>query len=170
MIFRQKFGIPPSIPLGTPEIVASIVSYLVKPEAFFVTGMSILADSLLNTYLPLCMSASPGQTMSIDGGLIMSWKAQLASLTRLIMLPLNIGFAKWMERNVLSIPHYIRLTIEKQQSTRKPVWMHQLLQHTRPDLQQYSGYSTSDITCHAWSSLPITLRLLNQTEIRVVYV
>lgn len=31
-------GIPPHGPSATPDTVASLVSYLVKPEAYFITG------------------------------------------------------------------------------------------------------------------------------------
>ena len=31
-------GIPPDGPSATPDTVASLVSYLVKPEAYFITG------------------------------------------------------------------------------------------------------------------------------------
>ena len=32
------FSMPPDGPDAQPEVVASIVSYLVKPEAYFITG------------------------------------------------------------------------------------------------------------------------------------
>ncbi|KAF9805692.1 hypothetical protein IEO21_08955 [Rhodonia placenta] len=34
-------AVPPSMPGAGPEVIASVVSYLVKPEAYFVTGQSI---------------------------------------------------------------------------------------------------------------------------------
>ncbi|KZT00641.1 NAD(P)-binding protein [Laetiporus sulphureus 93-53] len=37
-------GVPPDGPDAGPEVVASIVSYLVKPEAYFITGQSISVD------------------------------------------------------------------------------------------------------------------------------
>lgn len=35
----QVLAVPPSMPGAGPEVIASVVSYLVKPEAYFVTGM-----------------------------------------------------------------------------------------------------------------------------------
>ena len=46
----QLMGFPPETPDAEPEVVASAVSYLCKPEAHFITG----------------------QTISIDGGIRMS--------------------------------------------------------------------------------------------------
>ncbi|KAH9932234.1 NAD-P-binding protein [Fomitopsis serialis] len=37
-------GLPPDGPAAGPEVVASLVSYLVKPEAYFITGQSINID------------------------------------------------------------------------------------------------------------------------------
>lgn len=35
----QWIGAPPDGPDAGPEVIASIVSYLVKPEAYFITGI-----------------------------------------------------------------------------------------------------------------------------------
>ncbi|EPS95067.1 NAD-binding protein [Fomitopsis schrenkii] len=37
-------GMPPDGPDAGPEVVSSLVSYLVKPEAYFITGQSITMD------------------------------------------------------------------------------------------------------------------------------
>ncbi|KZT68388.1 acetoin reductase family protein [Daedalea quercina L-15889] len=37
-------GLPPDGPAAGPEVVASLVSYLVKPEAYFITGQSLTVD------------------------------------------------------------------------------------------------------------------------------
>ncbi|CCM05106.1 uncharacterized protein FIBRA_07313 [Fibroporia radiculosa] len=38
---KKMLGIPPNAPDAGPEVVASAVAYLVKPEAHFITGQSI---------------------------------------------------------------------------------------------------------------------------------
>ncbi|EPT05384.1 NAD-binding protein [Fomitopsis schrenkii] len=37
-------GLPPNMPTADPEVIASLVSYLAKPEAYFITGQSINVD------------------------------------------------------------------------------------------------------------------------------
>jgi len=37
-------GLPADGPEAEPHVIASIVSYLVKPEAYFITGQSITVD------------------------------------------------------------------------------------------------------------------------------
>ncbi|KAI0724854.1 hypothetical protein C8Q72DRAFT_877690 [Fomitopsis betulina] len=37
-------GLPPDGPSASPEVVSSLVSYLVKPEAYFITGQAITMD------------------------------------------------------------------------------------------------------------------------------
>lgn len=62
----QKFGFPPNTPFGTPESVASIVSYLAKPEAFFISGMAttwILREPL--TYLLHSIQAKHCPSMGV---------------------------------------------------------------------------------------------------------
>lgn len=36
--YAQLFGLPPDAPDAEPEVVASIVSYLAKPESYFING------------------------------------------------------------------------------------------------------------------------------------
>ncbi|KAH9949172.1 hypothetical protein B0H21DRAFT_840685 [Amylocystis lapponica] len=40
----QLVGYPPDTPDAAPDVVASIVSYLAKPEAYFVTGQCVAVD------------------------------------------------------------------------------------------------------------------------------
>ncbi|KAI0736289.1 hypothetical protein C8Q72DRAFT_941322 [Fomitopsis betulina] len=40
-VTTQHAGLPPDMPSAGPEVVASLVSYLVKPEAYFITGQTI---------------------------------------------------------------------------------------------------------------------------------
>ncbi|KAH9948005.1 hypothetical protein B0H21DRAFT_287368 [Amylocystis lapponica] len=40
----KLLGLPPDIPNASPGVIASIVSYLAKPEAYFITGQSITVD------------------------------------------------------------------------------------------------------------------------------
>ncbi|KAK7689944.1 hypothetical protein QCA50_006584 [Cerrena zonata] len=42
---RQSLGVPPEIPDGKPEDIASWVSYICKPEAHYITGSSSLIAS-----------------------------------------------------------------------------------------------------------------------------
>ncbi|OCH90206.1 NAD-P-binding protein [Obba rivulosa] len=42
--FKKMLGLPPTHPHAEPDVVASIVSYLVKPESYFITGQSINVD------------------------------------------------------------------------------------------------------------------------------
>ncbi|PCH44826.1 NAD(P)-binding protein [Wolfiporia cocos MD-104 SS10] len=37
----KSIGLPPQTPVGEPEVIASLVSYLAKPEAHFITGQTI---------------------------------------------------------------------------------------------------------------------------------
>jgi len=48
-IIRSVYGLPTDTPIGTTEVIAGYVSYLVKPESYFTNG----------------------QTVCIDGGLVM---------------------------------------------------------------------------------------------------
>ncbi|EMD36457.1 hypothetical protein CERSUDRAFT_115474 [Gelatoporia subvermispora B] len=41
---KKLLGLPPTHPHAEPETIASIVSYLAKPEAHFITGQSISVD------------------------------------------------------------------------------------------------------------------------------
>ncbi|OCH91287.1 NAD(P)-binding protein [Obba rivulosa] len=41
---KSLLGLPPSAPDAEPEVIASIVSYLVKPETYFITGQAISVD------------------------------------------------------------------------------------------------------------------------------
>jgi len=43
-ITTPAIGLPAEPPMAEPEVIASIVSYLVKPEAYFITGQSICID------------------------------------------------------------------------------------------------------------------------------
>ncbi|OSX59746.1 hypothetical protein POSPLADRAFT_1149702 [Postia placenta MAD-698-R-SB12] len=36
--------LPPNVPVGEPEVIASLVSYLIKPEAYFITGQTIMVN------------------------------------------------------------------------------------------------------------------------------
>lgn len=38
--FLQRLSLPPDTPIGKPEYIASLVSYLSKPESVFITGKS----------------------------------------------------------------------------------------------------------------------------------
>ncbi|KAI0945020.1 hypothetical protein AcV7_001666 [Taiwanofungus camphoratus] len=40
----KLLDLPTNLPFADPEVVASLVSYLAKPEAYFITGQSILVD------------------------------------------------------------------------------------------------------------------------------
>ncbi|KAI0938461.1 hypothetical protein AcW1_001813 [Taiwanofungus camphoratus] len=40
----KLLDLPSNLPFADPEVVASLVSYLAKPEAYFITGQSILVD------------------------------------------------------------------------------------------------------------------------------
>lgn len=40
----QQLGFPADTPLPGPEVVSSLVSYLVKPEAYFITGQTIMTN------------------------------------------------------------------------------------------------------------------------------
>lgn len=40
-VTTQHAGLPPDVPSAGPEVVASLVSYLAKPEAYFITGKDI---------------------------------------------------------------------------------------------------------------------------------
>lgn len=66
----QHFAIPAKIPPPEdPEVVASLVSYLAKPEAYFITGKkSNSRDACEDTYLP--QSLQRGQTITVDGGIV----------------------------------------------------------------------------------------------------
>lgn len=57
---------PPDGPDAGPEVVSSLVSYLVKPEAYFITGRLnrvLFADVL---------TFSSGQSITMDGGVVFS--------------------------------------------------------------------------------------------------
>jgi len=41
---KKLFGLPPDAPDAEPEVVASIVSYLAKPESYFINGQTISVD------------------------------------------------------------------------------------------------------------------------------
>jgi len=41
---KALLGLPPSAPDAEPDVIASIVSYLVKPEAYFITGQALSVD------------------------------------------------------------------------------------------------------------------------------
>ncbi|KAI0072217.1 NAD-P-binding protein [Panus rudis PR-1116 ss-1] len=45
---RKMMGLPLDAPIAGPEVVASLVSYLCKPEAYFITGQSISVTGALN--------------------------------------------------------------------------------------------------------------------------
>ncbi|EED83212.1 predicted protein [Postia placenta Mad-698-R] len=36
--------LPKNTPIGEPEVIASLVSYLIKPEAYFITGQTIMVN------------------------------------------------------------------------------------------------------------------------------
>lgn len=40
----KEIGLPANVPTGEPEVVASLVSYLIKPEAYFITGQTIMVN------------------------------------------------------------------------------------------------------------------------------
>lgn len=46
----KALELPPNVPVGEPEVIASLVSYLIKPEAYFITGeydmVSLLASTI----------------------------------------------------------------------------------------------------------------------------
>jgi len=43
--FVQLLGLPPrALPPASPDVIASLVSYLAKPEAYFITGQTISVD------------------------------------------------------------------------------------------------------------------------------
>ena len=59
---------PAEIPIGDPESVSSIVSYLVKPEASFITGKQ--AHCMITH--PSALSVDPsGQSISPNGGAVL---------------------------------------------------------------------------------------------------
>lgn len=41
----------PETPAATPEVVSSMINYLVKPEAYFLTGMKASLEILRQLYL-----------------------------------------------------------------------------------------------------------------------
>ncbi|KAI9056937.1 NAD-P-binding protein [Trametes sanguinea] len=41
---RAHFGIPPDIKPGTPDVVASYVSYIAKPESHYISGQCVTID------------------------------------------------------------------------------------------------------------------------------
>lgn len=41
---KKMFGLPADSPEAGPEVIASIVSYLAKPESYFITGQTILVN------------------------------------------------------------------------------------------------------------------------------
>jgi len=43
-IAKNMFAIPPYVKRAEPDVIASIVSYLCKPEAYFITGQTISVD------------------------------------------------------------------------------------------------------------------------------
>jgi len=40
-IGRSRFGLPPDVSIGSTEVIASYVSYLVKPESYFINGQTV---------------------------------------------------------------------------------------------------------------------------------
>ena len=43
----QRLGLPLEAPDASPDVVASVVSYIVKPEAYFITGMDTCYYAIL---------------------------------------------------------------------------------------------------------------------------
>ncbi len=56
---------PDDLEGAKPSVVAELVAYFTKPEAYFVTGGFI---TLLHQFV--VADIQPGQTVNVDGGLI----------------------------------------------------------------------------------------------------
>lgn len=57
--------------MGSVEMISSTVSYLVKPENFFVNGNVQFLKILWNPS-SVFLKIAPGQTLSVDGGIYLS--------------------------------------------------------------------------------------------------
>ena len=45
---KQRFGLPPDVPIGSPDVIASYVSYIVRPESYFINGKPSSSHKLVN--------------------------------------------------------------------------------------------------------------------------
>lgn len=73
---------PVNIPMAQPDVVASLVSYIAKPESYFITGAPVLYLIKVHSVIPAQVkpsqptvghTATSGLLLHAQGGLVMLW-------------------------------------------------------------------------------------------------